>query len=139
MKKRKEARAVLRLAAALALVGHCAAVSAQALDDATLQVLGSRFDAIQPRMVEWRRDIHQHPELSGQEVRTAALVAEHLRKLGMDVRTGVGGHGVVGVHDQGLRIRRAGQGARPGYECPARCVDGRHRHDLSAGVVDQFR
>ena len=97
MKKRKEARAVLRLAAALALVGHCAAVSAQALDDATLQVLGSRFDAIQPRMVEWRRDIHQHPELSGQEVRTAALVAEHLRKLGMEVRTGVGGPGVVGL------------------------------------------
>ncbi|MDA0235822.1 MAG: amidohydrolase, partial [Proteobacteria bacterium] len=80
---------MLRLAAALALLGQGAAASAQALDDATLQALATRFDAIQPRMVEWRRDIHQHPELSGQEVRTAALVAEHLRKLGMEVRTGV--------------------------------------------------
>lgn len=48
-------------------------------------------------MVAWRRDIHQNPELSGQEVRTAKLVADHLRKLGMDVKTGVGGHGVVGL------------------------------------------
>ncbi len=88
---------VLRLAAAIALLGQGAAASAQTLDDATLQDLATRFDAIQPRMVEWRRDIHQHPELSGQEVRTAALVAEHLRKLGMEVRTGVGGHGVVGL------------------------------------------
>ncbi|HRG70448.1 MAG TPA: amidohydrolase, partial [Thauera aminoaromatica] len=95
---------MLRLAAALALLGQGAAASAQALDDATLQALATRFDAIQPRMVEWRRDIHQHPELSGQEVRTAALVAEHLRKLGMEVRTGVGGHGVVGLL----------QGGRPG-------------------------
>ncbi len=49
---------------------------------------------------EWiavRRDLHQHPELSGQEVRTAKVVADHLRKLGLDVRTGVGGHGVVGI------------------------------------------
>lgn len=55
-------------------------------------------------MVQWRRDIHAHPELSGQEARTAKLVAEHLRRLGMDVQTGVGGHGVVGT----LR------GAKPG-------------------------
>jgi amidohydrolase len=41
--------------------------------------------------------IHEHPELSGEEVRTAGLVAAHLRALGMKVRTNVGGHGVVGV------------------------------------------
>ncbi|HHW64790.1 MAG TPA: amidohydrolase, partial [Rhodocyclaceae bacterium] len=97
MRTSMNAGRILRLAAALALLGQGASVSAQALDDATLQVLGSRIDALQPRMVEWRRDIHQNPELSGQEVRTAALVAEHLRKLGMEVRTGVGGHGVVGL------------------------------------------
>jgi len=44
-----------------------------------------------------RRDIHRHPELSGSEVRTAGLVAERLKVLGLTVRTSVGGHGVVGV------------------------------------------
>ena len=53
--------------------------------------------AVDQKVVAWRRDIHQHPELSFQEVRTAQLVAAHLRSLGLDVRTGVGGHGVVAV------------------------------------------
>ncbi len=52
---------------------------------------------VQPKVVSWRRDIHQHPELSNHETRTATLVADHLRALGMEVRTGVGGNGVVGV------------------------------------------
>src|SRR5215208_716872 len=56
-----------------------------------------RASQVAPKVVAWRRDIHQHPELSGQEVRTARVVADHLRALGMEVRTGVGGHGVVGV------------------------------------------
>ncbi|MCC7051696.1 MAG: amidohydrolase [Gemmatimonadaceae bacterium] len=56
-----------------------------------------RTAAVTPKVVAWRRDIHEHPELSGEEVRTAALVAAHLRALGMQVTTGVGGHGVVGV------------------------------------------
>lgn len=44
-----------------------------------------------------RRDIHRHPELSGQEARTAGIVAARLKSLGLEVRTGVGGHGVVGI------------------------------------------
>ncbi|MBX3133780.1 MAG: amidohydrolase [Gemmatimonadaceae bacterium] len=59
--------------------------------------LDRRLSGVMPKVVAWRRDIHEHPELSGFEVRTAALVADHLRSLGMEVRTGVGGHGVVGV------------------------------------------
>jgi amidohydrolase len=53
--------------------------------------------AVNPKVVAWRRDIHQNPELSGQEVRTAALVAKHLRELGIEVKEGVAGTGVVGV------------------------------------------
>ncbi|MGH7606321.1 MAG: amidohydrolase [Gemmatimonadales bacterium] len=49
------------------------------------------------KVVAWRRDIHAHPELSNREVRTAALVVEHLRALGLEVRTGVAHTGVVGV------------------------------------------
>jgi amidohydrolase len=56
-----------------------------------------RMVAVMPKVVNWRRDIHAHPELSGEEVRTAALVAEHLKGLGLEVTTGVGGHGVVGL------------------------------------------
>ena len=49
------------------------------------------------RVVTWRRDFHQHPELGYQETRTAGIVADHLRKLGMEVRTGVAKTGVVGI------------------------------------------
>lgn len=53
--------------------------------------------AVEGQVVEWRRDIHEHPELGNREFRTAALVAEHLRSLGMEVRTEVAHTGVVGV------------------------------------------
>ncbi|RSK37415.1 amidohydrolase [Hymenobacter metallilatus] len=49
------------------------------------------------KVVAWRRDIHEHPELGNQETRTAALVAEHLRKLGLEVQTGVARTGVVAL------------------------------------------
>ncbi|HWJ22978.1 MAG TPA: amidohydrolase [Gemmatimonadaceae bacterium] len=54
-------------------------------------------EQVTPKVVAWREDIHQHPELGTQEIRTSKLVADHLRALGIEVRTGVGGHGVVGV------------------------------------------
>jgi amidohydrolase len=47
--------------------------------------------------VAWRRDFHQHPELGYQETRSAGVIADHLRKLGMEVRTGVAKTGVVGI------------------------------------------
>ncbi|KPK56548.1 MAG: hypothetical protein AMS21_12650 [Gemmatimonas sp. SG8_38_2] len=48
-------------------------------------------------LVDVRRDLHRHPEVSGQEERTAGIVASRLSELGLDVRTGIGGHGVVGI------------------------------------------
>jgi amidohydrolase len=56
-----------------------------------------RAAQIAGKVVAWRRDIHEHPELSNREVRTAQIVAEHLRALGLEVRTGVAHNGVVGV------------------------------------------
>lgn len=50
---------------------------------------------LEPQIVAWRRDIHMHPELGFQEVRTANLVAETLRDLGLEVEVGVGRTGVV--------------------------------------------
>ena len=57
----------------------------------------ARIAAIEPKVVAWRRDIHEHPELGNREVRTARLVADHLRALGIEVQTGVAHTGVVGL------------------------------------------
>ncbi|MBS0212804.1 MAG: amidohydrolase [Proteobacteria bacterium] len=54
-------------------------------------------DQLAPQVIAWRRDLHQHPELSNREVRTSALVAKQLRSLGLDVRTGIAHTGVVAV------------------------------------------
>lgn len=51
---------------------------------------------LEQKVIEWRRDIHQHPELSNREFRTAKLVAEHLQQLGLEVQTGIAHTGVVG-------------------------------------------
>jgi amidohydrolase len=53
--------------------------------------------AIEPKVIAWRRDIHEHPELSNRETRTAKLVAEHLKKLGLEVKTGIAHTGVTAV------------------------------------------
>jgi amidohydrolase len=54
--------------------------------------------AVEPRVIEWRRDFHANPELGNREFRTSAIVAEHLRKLGLDeVRTEVAHTGIVGL------------------------------------------
>lgn len=52
---------------------------------------------LQDDLIRWRRDFHMNPELGFEEFRTAGIVTEHLRKLGIDVRTGLGVTGVVGV------------------------------------------
>jgi amidohydrolase len=53
--------------------------------------------ALQPEMIERRRDFHRHPELAFQEVRTAGIVATTLNELGLEVQTGVGRTGVIGM------------------------------------------
>lgn len=59
--------------------------------------VAKRADAIEQKVIEWRRDFHQHPELGNREVRTAGIVAKHLQSLGIEVKTGVAVTGVVGV------------------------------------------
>lgn len=69
-----------------------------------LAPLTQRLEELFAEMVEFRRDLHMHPELSFEEERTPRKVAAYLESLGLEVRTGVGGRGVVGVLE----------GARPG-------------------------
>lgn len=74
-------------------------------DDSALEARVRKGAAdVEQKVIKWREDIHEHPELADQEVRTSRLVAEHLRSLGLEVRTGVARNGVIGV----LR------GAKPG-------------------------
>ena len=67
----------------------------------TLWAQQERIDAlaaaVEPKVIAWRRDIHQHPELGNREFRTSKLVAEHLRSLGLEVQTGVAHTGVVAL------------------------------------------
>ncbi len=65
-----------------------------AVSDASLQAAAT---AAMPQVLAWRRDFHQHPELSNREVRTSKIVAEELRALGLEVRTGIAHTGVVGI------------------------------------------
>ncbi|MDH4106112.1 MAG: amidohydrolase, partial [Gammaproteobacteria bacterium] len=65
-----------------------------AIDDAALEATAT---AVMPQVIAWRRDFHQYPELSNREFRTSKIVAEQLRKMGLEVRTGIAHTGVVAV------------------------------------------
>jgi amidohydrolase len=71
---------------------------------ASTAALESAARRVQAKVLAWRRDFHQNPELGNREVRTSKIVAAHLKSLGIEVRENVAHTGVVGV----LR------GARPG-------------------------
>lgn len=87
MRKSKIVITCLLLAASTIAVGQDPKAG---LDDA--------FAAVEVKVIEWRRDIHQHPELSNREFRTAEKVAKHMRDLGFDkVETGIAHTGVVGT------------------------------------------
>ncbi len=85
-------------------VGAVLCLAPRAEAQIALADVNARIEAVSPQVTAWRRDLHQNPELGNRETRTARLVAQHLRRLGLEVRTGVGVTGVIGV----LR------GARPG-------------------------
>jgi amidohydrolase len=59
--------------------------------------LAASADRVEPKVIAWRRDFHQNPELGNRELRTAAIVAEHLRSLGLAVKDKVAHTGVVGL------------------------------------------
>jgi len=85
------AAGVLGAALAPPLAAHAGTGS---VDRESVDAVASRLDR---ELIELRRDIHRHPETAGREERTADVVARRLRAAGLDVTTGVGGHGVVGL------------------------------------------
>src|SRR5678815_5158041 len=72
------------------------------LEATLLALVDERAAALASKVVAWRRDIHEHPELGNREVRTSELSADHLRSLDLDVKPGVAHTGVVGVLRGGL-------------------------------------
>lgn len=66
--------------------------------------INNAADKIEAKCIAWRRDIHEHPELGNNEYRTAKLISDHLRSLGIEVKEGVAKTGVVGI----LRGAKAG-------------------------------
>ena len=78
------------------MFGFCilASISAQAQMP---KELAASIDAVQAKVIDWRHDFHQHPELSNREFRTAEKIAKHLKSLGLEVRTEVAKTGVIGL------------------------------------------
>ena len=74
-------------------IGTAPSVRASSLD----ADIDQRAQQVEDKVIAWRRDIHQHPELSNRETRTAQLVADHLRGLGLDVKTGIAHTGVMAL------------------------------------------
>ena len=87
--------------------------------------IAQKAETLEAKVVAWRRDFHQNPELGNREFKTAEKIANHLKSLGMEVQTGVGKTGVVGIL----------KGAKPGPVVALRAdMDGlpvKERADLS--------
>ncbi len=75
---------------------------AQQNDNTRRAAIAAAADKIEAKTIAWRRDFHEHPELGNREFRTAKIVADHLRSLGIEVHEGVGKTGVVGILKGGL-------------------------------------
>lgn len=88
-----------RLAAPTAMFAVLAATATPA--EAQNVDIDAVAEALEAQVIEWRRDLHQHPELSNREFRTAGVVADHLRSLGIEVTTEVAHTGVVGILEGG--------------------------------------
>lgn len=71
--------------------------AASAQVDALLTRANQYADKIESKVISWRRDLHEHPELGNNEFRTAGIISKHLQALGITVKTGVAKTGVVGI------------------------------------------
>ncbi len=71
-----------------------------------LKPLDREAQELAPVLVAWRRDFHMHPEMGFKEVRTAGIVADYLRSLGLEVSVGVGKTGVVAIVEGDASARR---------------------------------
>ncbi len=72
-------------------------ISINSIAQITPAIIDQKAKAIQPKLVEWRRHIHQNPELGNREFKTMQYIADHCKKLGLEVQTNVAKTGVVAI------------------------------------------
>jgi amidohydrolase len=72
-------------------------LSLKGLDAQIKQRLSQAIDKIEPKCIEWRRQLHQYPELGNREFKTARLISDHLKKIGLEVKENFAKTGVVGI------------------------------------------
>ncbi len=127
-------QSTLRLIASFAVIaaGLSAAPASLAEEGPDSEQLAAE---VADKVLAWRRDIHQHPELGNREFRTSALVADHLAALGMEVRTGIAHTGVVGI------LRGARPGSRIALRADMDALPVTEQVDLpfASQVVTEFR
>src|SRR5256886_11623765 len=93
----KLTRSAILLLAIFVVASFVVASGSPSHADTIGDAIDQQAKAVEAKMIAWRRDIHQNPELGNREFRTSALVVEHLRKLGYEVRDKVAHTGVVAV------------------------------------------
>ncbi len=72
-------------------------ITAYAQQDKLRNEISIAANKIEAQVIAWRRDIHEHPELGNNEIRTSGIVAKYLASLGIEVTTGVAKTGVIGI------------------------------------------
>jgi len=98
------------------------------------QISPKSYSKIEPKVIQWRHDIHQNPELSNREFRTAEKVAKHLRSLGIEVQTGVAHTGVVGL----LKGKKPGKVVALRADMDALPVEERNDLPYRSQVIGEF-
>jgi amidohydrolase len=108
------------------LLGSCAM--------AQTAISSKDYNAIEGKVIEWRREIHQNPELSNREFKTAEKIAKHLNALGIEVQTGVAHTGVVGI----LKGKREGKVVALRADIDALPVTERNDLPFKSKVTSEF-
>lgn len=72
-------------------------IATNVLGQTNITTIQTKAEALRPKLIEWRRHLHQNPELSNREVNTASFVADLLRSFGLEVQTGIAKTGVVAI------------------------------------------
>jgi len=92
------------------------------------------IDDIESKVIEWRRDFHENPELSNREFKTAEKIAKHLQSIGIEVKTGVAHTGVVGI----LKGKKSGKVVALRADIDALPVTERNNLSYKSTVVTEF-
>lgn len=98
------------------------------------QINPADYDQVESKVIEWRHHIHQNPELSNREFKTAEYVAAHLKSLGIEVQTGIAHTGVVGI----LKGKKSGKVVALRADMDALPVDERNDLPYKSGVTSIF-